>query len=66
MPDEVDEYGIPIKKSQQQVDEFGIPVKKKRNWRLWFNSWRLDWNWRRWPIRVVRVSEWDDKEGEAG
>jgi hypothetical protein len=29
MPDEVDEYGIPIKKSQQQVDEFGIPVKKK-------------------------------------
>jgi len=30
MPDEVDEYGIPIKKSQQQVDEFGIPVKKKK------------------------------------
>jgi hypothetical protein len=35
MPQEVDEYGIPIKKTvqqaqpQQEVDEFGIPIKKK-------------------------------------
>jgi len=31
MPDEFDEYGIPIKNKRppSEVDEFGIPVKKK-------------------------------------
>lgn len=29
MPDQFDEFGIPIKKPSTQVDEFGIPVKKK-------------------------------------
>ena len=34
MEEELDEFGIPIKKSQQvssNVDEFGIPLKKKEN-----------------------------------
>ena len=32
MPQEFDEFGIPIKtesKQNSQVDEFGIPIKKK-------------------------------------
>jgi hypothetical protein len=30
MAEELDEFGIPIKRQKPQVDEFGIPLKKKR------------------------------------
>ncbi len=29
MAEELDEFGIPIKKAKADVDEFGIPIKKK-------------------------------------
>jgi len=37
--EEVDEFGIPIKKqatTEVAVDEFGIPVKKKRTYHNYF------------------------------